>query len=194
MNNIKGKKWYLCFVLTVVFLSVLYVLQNNTYNTVFVFNKNIFQKAEYRVIENLANINGRDYFLICKKESDCSPFVAYEEKDTYVMVKNSPVIHDLGFTISPNKRRIAYIETVNVNNQYGLFIFDIEKGEVVKINSDTDLKPAETVACEVGSYGADGYSCGRWLSDTEYQYGVYEKTDAIDAKFKMIIENVYREK
>lgn len=186
----KYKIWYISFAF-IIFIGVVYLLQNKTSNIDNTTHENIFQKVNHRIIENLATINTRNYFLVCKKEGDCSPIVAYDNKDTYVMLENSPIIHDINYKISPNKKMVAYVDVINEKNQYGLFIFNIENGSIIKVKSDIELKDKETVACEIGSYGADGYSCGSWVNDMEYKYGIYEKSKLVDTKFKMVKENTY---
>jgi hypothetical protein len=187
----KYKNWYISLVIISVLIGIVYLLQNKTNNISNITSKNILQKINYKVVENLATVNSKNYFLVCKKEGDCSPVVVYENKDAYVIFENSPTIYDIHYKISPNKKMVAYIDVINDKNQYGLFIFNIENGSVIKVKSDIELKDNETVACEIGSYGSDGYSCGSWVSDMEYKYGIYEKSNLADTKFKIVKENTY---
>lgn len=37
----------------------------------------------------------------------------------------------------------------------------------------------------------DAYSCGEWVNDNEYTYGIYEKSKLTDQKFKLLRKETY---
>ncbi len=154
--------------------------------------KNNERLEKYRTVAELITIGQVSYFLGCQKEGDCSPRVMSEYEDGRVEVdhfRQSEVIHDNNYKISPDKKRIIFLRTVN--NINSLYLYNIEMQVGVDIESDINLKSNETVACEIGSYGMDAYSCGEWLNDSEFTYGIYEKSKLTDKKFKLLRKEIY---
>lgn len=149
------------------------------------------RETMYRTVSNLAVIGSSSYFLVCKKEEGCSPFVVeeYSNGTIFTKLRNSELIHDLNYTISPDKKKIVFLHDSAGDN--ALYLYDIEKQVGIDIVSEKSLKSNETISCEIGSSGMDRYSCGRWIDDTKYVYGIYRKSSENDKKFTLVREETY---